>query len=51
MMNSFGQARTDIESEEGSGTKVLAGSSGGPGLCLSGSPLTANWEDKNALLP
>lgn len=50
MMKSFGQARRDIKSEEGSGAKVLAGSSGDPGLCLCGSPLTANWEDTNFYL-
>lgn len=33
-MNSFGQARRDTESEEGSGTTVLAGGSGNPALCL-----------------
>lgn len=33
-MNSFGQPWRDTEIEEGSGTKVLTGSSGNLGLCL-----------------
>lgn len=46
-MNSFGQAWKDIESEEGSGTKVLQGVLDIQVYAFCGSP----WEDTNALLP